>query len=121
MEILSILVNICSISTLDTVEFEENNVIILRKVNFALMIPNPSLDCSYVVLSFWPNLSLVLKKLFWLIKTKACRRSSKNDFILQLVFGFTVFAYKIVFDFLYLVFLFYKLLMSLLRLSSTVE
>ena len=46
MEILSILVNIFSISTLDTVEFEENNVILWRKVNFALMIPNPSLDCS---------------------------------------------------------------------------
>ena len=44
MEILSILVNICStgISTLDTVEFEENNVILLRKLNFAFMIPNPS-------------------------------------------------------------------------------
>ena len=63
MEILSILVNICSISaTLDTytVEFEENNVILLRKVGFALMIPNPSLDCSYVVLNFWPNLSIVI-------------------------------------------------------------
>ena len=43
----------------DTVEFEENNIILLRKVNFAFMIPNPSLDCSYV-LNFWPNLSLVL-------------------------------------------------------------
>ena len=39
--------------------------ILLRKVNFALMIPNPNLDCSYVVFSFWPNLSLVvLIKLF---------------------------------------------------------
>ena len=38
------------------------------------MIPNPSLDCSYVVLNFWPNLSLVvLIKLFLLlIKKKAC-------------------------------------------------
>ena len=26
------------------------------------MIPNPSLDCSYVVLNVWPNLSLVLIK-----------------------------------------------------------
>ena len=50
---------------LDTVEFEENNVILLREINLALMIPNPSLDCSYVVLNFWPNLSLVvLIKLF---------------------------------------------------------
>ena len=24
------------------------------------MIPNPSLDCSYAVLNFWPNLSLVV-------------------------------------------------------------
>ena len=47
--------NIWSISTLDTVEFEENNRILLRKVNFVFMIPNPSLDCSYVVLNFWPN------------------------------------------------------------------
>ena len=57
VEILSILVNICSISTLDTVEVEENNVILLSKVNFALMIPNPSLDYSYVFLNFWPNFS----------------------------------------------------------------
>ena len=49
-----------SSSSLDTVEFEENNRILLRKVNFAFMIPNPSLDCSYVVLNFWPNLSLVV-------------------------------------------------------------
>ena len=57
--------NIWSISTLDTVEFEQNIIIFLREVNFALMIPNPSLDCSYVVLNFWPNLSLVvLIKLF---------------------------------------------------------
>ena len=34
-------------STLDTVEFED------FILNF--MIPNPSLECSYVVLSFWPN------------------------------------------------------------------
>ena len=40
MESLSILVNIFCISTLDTVEFEENNVILLRKVNFA---PQPGL------------------------------------------------------------------------------
>ena len=44
--------NICSISTLDTVEFEENNKILLRKVNLAFIIPNPSLDCSYVVINF---------------------------------------------------------------------
>ena len=49
---------------LDTVEFEENNKVLLRKVNFAFMIPNPSLDCSYAVLNFWPNLSLVPIKLF---------------------------------------------------------
>ena len=41
-----------SISTLDAVEFEENNRILLRKLNFAFMIPNPRLDCSYVVLNF---------------------------------------------------------------------
>ena len=57
--------NIWSISMLDTVEFEENNRILLRKVNFAFVIRNPSLDCSYVVLNFWPNLSfVVLTKLF---------------------------------------------------------
>ena len=39
------------ISTLDTVELEENNRILLRKVNFSFMIPKPSLDCSYVVLT----------------------------------------------------------------------
>ena len=53
--------NIWSISALDTVEFEENNRILLRKVNFALMIPNPSLDCSYVVQIFgeiWASLFL---------------------------------------------------------------
>ena len=61
----SIDLNIWNISTLDTVEFEENNRILLRKVNFAFKIPNPSPDCSYVVLKFWPNLSLVvLIKLF---------------------------------------------------------
>ena len=49
-----------------TVEFKEKKkIILLRKVNFAFMIPNPSLNCSYVVLNFWPNLSLViLIKLF---------------------------------------------------------
>ena len=40
MEIRSIS-NIWSISTLNTVEFEENNRILFRKVNFAFMIPNP--------------------------------------------------------------------------------
>ena len=62
----SIDLNIWSISTLDTVDFEENNrTILLRKTNFAFMIPNPSLDCSYVILNFWANLSLVvLIKLF---------------------------------------------------------
>ena len=51
--------------TVEFEDFEENNIILLRKVNFALMIPNPSLDCSYVVLNFWANLSLdVLIKLF---------------------------------------------------------
>ena len=35
----------------------------LKKVNFAFMIPNPSLDCSYL-LNFWANLSLVLMKSF---------------------------------------------------------
>ena len=50
---------------LDKVEFEENNRILLRKVNFSFAIPNLSLDCSYVVLNSWPNLSLVvLVKLF---------------------------------------------------------
>ena len=48
-----------------TVKFEENDGILLRKVNFAFMMPNPSLDCSYVVLNFWANLNLVvLIKLF---------------------------------------------------------
>ena len=37
------------------------------------MITNPSLDRSYVVLNFWPNLSLVvLIKLSFFLK-KACR------------------------------------------------
>ena len=46
-------------------EIEENIRISLGNVNFAFMIPNPSLDCFYVVLNFWPNLSLVvLIKLF---------------------------------------------------------
>ena len=58
----SIDLNIWSISTLDTVESEENNNhSSLRKLDFALVIPNPSLDCSYVVLNFWPNLSFVEK------------------------------------------------------------
>ena len=65
METDSIDLNIWSISTLDTVEFEQNNIILLRKVNFAFTIPSPRLDCSHVVLNFWPNLSLiVLIKLF---------------------------------------------------------
>ena len=52
---------------LDTIEFEGNNRILLRKVNFVFMIPNPSLEFSYIVLNFWPNLSLiVLIKLFLL-------------------------------------------------------
>ena len=62
----SIDLNMRSISTLGTVEFEENNIISLRKVNFAFMIPNPSLDCSYVVLNFWANLSLVVLIKFFL-------------------------------------------------------
>ena len=47
---------------LDTVEFEENDrvLLILRKLNFPFMNPNPSLDYSYVVLNFWSNLSLVV-------------------------------------------------------------
>ena len=61
----SIDLNIWSISTLDTVDFEENNKILLRKATFAFLIPSPSLDFSYVVLNFWPNLRLaVLIKLF---------------------------------------------------------
>ena len=52
MEIRSILTFGVFQLTLDTVEFEENNKILLRKVNFDFMIPNPSLDCSYVVLNF---------------------------------------------------------------------
>ena len=35
-------------STLDTVEFEENNRILLRKVHFVFMIPNPSLDILFL-------------------------------------------------------------------------
>ena len=72
----SIDLNIWSISTLDKVEFgdfEENNRILLRKVNFALMIPNPSLDCSYVVLKFRANLSLVV-----LIKKKRVSTSKSS-------------------------------------------
>ena len=56
--------------TLDAVEFEKNNRILLRKVNFAFMIPNPSLDCSYVVLNFWPNLSHVILLKLFLLKDK---------------------------------------------------
>ena len=41
--------------TLDTGEFEVN-IILLRKANFPSMIPNPGLDCSYVVFNFWPKL-----------------------------------------------------------------
>ena len=48
---------------------KQNNRILLRKVNFAFMIPNPSLHCSYVVLNFWPNLSLVLTNI---VLVKAC-------------------------------------------------
>ena len=43
-------------------------MILLRKVNFAFVIPNPILNCSYVVLNFWTNLNLVLMKLFLLKK-----------------------------------------------------
>ena len=34
------------------------------------MISNPSLDCSYVVLNFWPNLSLVLMYKIVLVKKR---------------------------------------------------
>ena len=56
-----------------SIQFEDNNKILLRKVKFAFMIPNPSrLDCSDVVLNFWPNLSLaVLIKLFLQKKKRA--------------------------------------------------
>ena len=56
-----------SMSTFGVFQRSISNRILLRKVNFAsmTMIPNPSLDCSCVVLNFWPNLSLVfLIKLF---------------------------------------------------------
>ena len=63
---------------LDKVEFEdlqENNRILLRKANFALMIPIPSSHCSYVVFNFWANLSrVVLIKLFF----KKKRLSTSN-------------------------------------------
>ena len=36
------------------------------------MIPNPSLDCSYVVLKFWPNLSLVVLIKLFLLKRRVC-------------------------------------------------
>ena len=42
----------------------------LKQVNFVFMIPNPSLDCSYVVLNFWPNLSLVLIYKIVLVKKR---------------------------------------------------
>ena len=61
----SIDLDVWNIFTLDTIELEENNRILLKKSKLAFIIPNPSLDCSYVVLTFWPNLSLVvLIKLF---------------------------------------------------------
>ena len=60
-----------SISTLDTVEFEENNRILLRKVNFAFMIPNPSLDCSYVVFKVLGKLEPRCSYKIVLIKKKA--------------------------------------------------
>ena len=37
---------------LNAVQFEKNNRILLRKVNFAFMFLNPRLDCSYGVLNF---------------------------------------------------------------------
>ena len=61
MEIRSIDLNIWSFSTLDTVEFEENNRILLGKLILVFMIPNPSLDCFYFVLNFgkiWASLFL---------------------------------------------------------------
>ena len=45
--------SISTFGVFHTVEFEENNRILLRKVNFAFMIPNPNLDCYYVVLNFF--------------------------------------------------------------------
>ena len=66
MEIRSILIFGVFQRSIQSSLIEENNIILLRKVNFAFMIPNPSLDCSYVVLNFRPNLSLVP------LKKKAC-------------------------------------------------
>ena len=34
------------------------------------MTPNPIMECSYVVLNFWPNLSLVVLKKKRVIKKK---------------------------------------------------
>ena len=63
---------------IDTVELEETELnywILLRKVNFAFMIPNPSdLDCSYVVLwgKFEPRCSykIVLIKIKCMLNIK---------------------------------------------------
>ena len=67
MEIRSIS-NIWSISTLDQSSLRKIIEFYFRKVN-CIYDSKLSLDCSYVVLNFWPNLSLVvLIKLFY----KAC-------------------------------------------------
>ena len=48
------------------------------------MIPNPSLDCSYAVLNFWPNLSLVvLIKLYFVKKKKEKRVAGLNFFNIE--------------------------------------
>ena len=57
----------------DTVEFKENNRILLRKVNFAFMIPNPSLDCSYVVLNFWPSVSAGFETRYRALIRRLCK------------------------------------------------
>ena len=44
---------------LDTVKFEQNNIILLRKNKLCIY----DSKSSYVVLNFWSNLSLVLIKL----------------------------------------------------------
>ena len=63
-----------------TVEFEDNKRILLRKVNFAFMIPNPSLDCSYVILGkFEPRCSY--KKCFY--KKILINTDFESDFILR--------------------------------------
>ena len=67
----SIDLSIWSVSAPNTIEFEENNI---RKVNFALTIPNPNLDCSYVVLNFWPNLSLFDFCSYKIVLTKKLKR-----------------------------------------------